>query len=81
MIATYAVEGESFRAERPRRWSDERLQYLGPLRIFRNFDLHPDGRRLAVLRAPSAQNEVKRDRVVLVFNFFDELGKLAPEGR
>ena len=43
----------------------------------RNFDLHPDGKRFAVLNAP-AQSQAKRDKVTFIFNFFDELRRLAP---
>ncbi len=44
----------------------------------RNFDLHPDGQRFAVLRSPSLLPGGKLDKVVFVLNFFDELRRLAP---
>jgi Tol biopolymer transport system component len=78
-VATYVVEGSSFRAERPREWSPERVMPL-PTSI-RAFDLHPDGKRLAVLRAPEEQTGAKRDHVVFILNFFDELRRLAPPNR
>jgi hypothetical protein len=46
--------------------------------FFRNFDVHPDGLRFAVLQADEEQAETRRDKVVLVQNFFDELRRLAP---
>jgi hypothetical protein len=48
MVAGYASEGGSFRAEKPRLWSEGQLAFRV---IARNFDLHPDGQRFAVLKA------------------------------
>jgi len=83
-VATYSVEADSFRAERPRPWS------LGPMpptlrspaagALIRAFDLHPDGQRFAVLGAPEELTAAKRDHVVLIQNFFDELRRIAPAG-
>ena len=47
----------------------------------RSLDLHPDGDRLALAAAPDAQTVVKQDRVVFIFNFFDELRRLAPSAK
>ena len=41
------------------------------------YDLHPDGKRLALL-AEKAQADVGNDKVVLLFNFFDELNRVLP---
>jgi len=78
MVAAYAVEGDSFRVEKPRVWSPG----LVPLRFGNGtYDLHPDGERLAVLKAAEEQAEVKQDKVVFIQNFFDELRRLAPPKR
>ncbi len=74
MVATYTVDGDSFQAAKPSIWSDTRF---APRRQ-RSFDLHPDGERFALAAAPDAQNIVKQDKVVFIFNFFDELRRLAP---
>jgi Tol biopolymer transport system component len=77
MVAPYAVEGDSFRAEKPGLWSDIRYSDRGPNRMF---DLHPDGERFAfapVTEAPAA----KQDHLTFVFNFFDELRRIAPATR
>jgi dipeptidyl aminopeptidase/acylaminoacyl peptidase len=75
-VATYLVEGGSFRAEKPREWSPERPL---PLQTStRAFDLHPDGRRIAVLRTPEEETAARRDHVAFILNFFDELRRLAP---
>ena len=47
----------------------------------RNFDLHPDGDRFALMKVPEAQTGAKNDKVVFIFNFFDELKRMAPNTR
>ena len=73
MVAPYTVEGDRFRAEKPRVWSPG----LVPGRGFfgRTYDLHPDGERIAVLKASG-----EADHVSLIVNFFDELRRIAPVG-
>jgi hypothetical protein len=75
MVATYTVEGDSFKADKPRLWSE---QPLLPRPRQRFFDLHPDGDRLAASVATNPLAEEKRDKVVFIFNFFDELRRIAP---
>jgi hypothetical protein len=74
MVAACGIVAGSFRAERPRQWSPGRVSFWGG---FRNFDLHPDGQRFAVLK-PVDESDESGDHVVLVQNFFDELRRLAP---
>jgi serine/threonine-protein kinase len=76
MVVSYTVDGDSFRADRARPVSDVRLierPRTGPVR---SFDLRPDGTRFAL--APVDNTEPKQDKVVFVFNFFDELRRVAP---
>jgi len=84
VVASYGVEGDSFKADKPHVWSDVRLA-TRPRAIAttsgRNFDLHPDGDRFAVALAPQAQTEARQDKVVFIFNFFDELKRVAPVAR
>jgi hypothetical protein len=77
MVASYTSEGGSFRAGKPQEVSDEAVAPLRPARTTRYFDVHPDGRRFAIApaRTPSP---VKQDKVVFIFNFFDELRQIAP---
>jgi hypothetical protein len=42
-----------------------------------NLDLHPDGQRFAVAPAVD-ESAVRQDKVVFIFNFFDELRRIAP---
>jgi serine/threonine-protein kinase len=79
LVASYTVEGKSLRAEKPRAWSPG----LVPLRGGGNrpYDLHPDGERVAVVKASGDEAEARRDKVVFIQNFFDELRRIAPAGR
>jgi len=72
-VASYAVQGDSFRAEKPRAWSPGRVPVRG-------FDLHPDGKRFAVVKA-AEETEIRRDKVVFITNFFDELRRIAPPAK
>ena len=70
MVVTYSVEGDSFRAGRPRLWSEGQFTDRG---INQNFALHPDGKRFAVLKATEGTEEVALDHLTLVTNWFDEV--------
>ena len=75
MVAAYAVEG--MRSALKSRGSCRTRATLpaGPARMF---DLHPDGERFAVAPAAQAEEAAKRDKVVVILNFFDELRRIAP---
>jgi serine/threonine-protein kinase len=75
MVAAYTVASGSFRAEKPRPWAPRRVSLWGGSK---NYDLHPDGRRFAVLEPVDGDGEEKVDHVVFVQNIFDELRRLAP---
>ncbi len=77
MVARYTVEGSSFRADKPQLWSPGRFAFRP---TWRNFDLHPDGHRVAVLGGLPEQAE-RQDRVVLIFNFSEALRRLAPPAK
>ena len=74
MAASYSVSGDSFQADKPRLWTP--TQYMGRPRL-QSYDLHPDGNRLAVAPLP-ATAEGRQDKLIFVFNFHDELRRLAP---
>ena len=78
MIVPFADEGDVFRAEKPRIWPEGRYESRGP---WRTFDLHPDGERLGLRPAAQTQSGGKQDHVTFIFNFFDELRRIAPTGR
>ena len=75
MVVPYTVEGDSFRAEKPRLWSEARNAQRPRQR---SFDLHPDGDRFALAAVPETPTNAKQDKVVFIFNFFDELRRIAP---
>jgi len=45
-----------------------------------NFDLYPDGKRFAVLKAPGTEQAAAANKVSFIFNFFDELRSKFPPG-
>ena len=81
MVASYTVNGDSFNADKPRRWSDAHLN-VRPRGFVsvpgRPYDLHPDGVRIAGAVVTPSAADTKPDHVVVMINFFDELKKLAP---
>ncbi len=77
MAARYRVVGDALQAETPQPWSPTGYVSPGGSPSSAPFDVHPDGKRLAVLAArPEA--DVVNDKVVFLFNFFDELRRIAP---
>jgi serine/threonine-protein kinase len=72
MVATFSVAGDSFRTDKPSVWSE------GPVSAF---DVHPDGQRLAVLKAPDSQRSSTSGPLVFIFNFAQELRRVAPPSR
>ena len=42
------------------------------------FDLHPDGERFALAILEPTRGDEKQDHVTFVFNFFDEMRRIAP---
>jgi hypothetical protein len=84
MVSTYSVEAESFRAVALRPWSFARA-VSRPRGLVgfdgRAFDLHPDGERAIGAWISESETVAPQNSVVLVFNFFDELRRLAPVKR
>ena len=76
-VVSYTEEGGLFKADKPRQLCDTQLP--GHLtQGFRSFDLHPDGTRFAVLQPFGDPARSRREHLVLVLNFLDELRRLAP---
>ena len=75
MVASYKIEGDTFHSDKPHLWSEGQFTNRS---LNRNFDLHPDGQRFAVLKTPDSPAKTKLDTVTLIFNFFDELRRIAP---
>jgi eukaryotic-like serine/threonine-protein kinase len=71
MLASYAVNGKSFAANKPRLWSDQQL--IAPTGDL-NFDVAPDGTSIeALVPRPAAEENKTSLHVTFLLNFFDEL--------
>jgi serine/threonine protein kinase/Tol biopolymer transport system component len=76
IVVSYTVEGNTFRANPPQKWSEQPINgRVGP----RPFDLHPDGDRVVVSGDVASRTNV--DKVVLVPNFFDEVRRRLADAR
>jgi serine/threonine-protein kinase len=73
MAVPYAVEADSFRADKPQPIPNA---FPRTRSRQRSVALHPDGDRFAV--AADEQAASKNDHVRFIFNFFDELRRVAP---
>jgi Tol biopolymer transport system component len=79
MVVTYTASGGSFHADKPQLWSPGQFTDRGLGNY--NFDLHPDGKRFAVLKAPGTEQTAAVNKVSFIFNFFDELRSKVPTGK
>jgi serine/threonine protein kinase/Tol biopolymer transport system component len=78
MVVTYTASGDSFHADKPQPWSPGQFTSLG---ANYTFDLHPDGKRIAVLKAPGTEQNAAVNKVSFIFNFFDEVRSKFPPGK
>jgi serine/threonine-protein kinase len=69
MVAEYTASGDSFTAGGPRQWSPSQFTARGPTR---NFDVHPDGKRVVVMKTPDSEIPAI-NKVSFIFNFFEEV--------
>jgi Tol biopolymer transport system component len=79
MVVTYTASGDSFHADKPQLWSPGQFTDRGLANL--NFDLHPDGKRFAVLKASGKDQTPAVNKVSFIFNFFDELRSKLPPGK
>jgi Tol biopolymer transport system component len=73
MAVSYSAGDDSLRADKPRPWSSQRVSRRPRLR---SIDVHPDGSHIVAAKMPD--EGTNRGEVVLVFNLFDELRRIAP---
>ena len=78
MVAPYTVEGDSFRAEKPRLWSRGAVTPAARATRCSICTLTASASRWRRSRETQAG---KQDKVVFIFNFFDELRRIAPAGQ
>jgi serine/threonine-protein kinase len=74
MAANYSVDGTSIRAEAPKVVGNIPRRGHG----MPGLDIHPDGRRFAVLKAVEGSSDVRQNRVTIVPRFVDDLQKMPP---
>ena len=79
MVVTYTASDDSFHADKPQLWSPGQFTERG-IGTY-NFDLHPDGKRFAVLKAPGTEQTTAVNKVSFIFNFFDEIRRKFPPGK
>jgi len=77
MVASYSIKNDSFVPEKPRSWSPKPLVNL--VNSVKNFDLAPDGKRIAALMPMETSEEAGvQSHVKFLINFFDELERRVP---
>jgi Tol biopolymer transport system component len=78
MAASYTVNGDSFKADKPRVWSETRLANIG---FNTNYDLAPDGKRIAaIMPAEAPEDQKAQTHVIFLQNFFDEVRRRTAAG-
>ena len=78
MIVPFVMQGNAFHAEKSSPWPNARPEARGTSRMF---DVHTDGERLALQAVAQTSGGGKQDHVTFIFNFFDELCRIAPVGK
>ena len=76
MVVSYTIEGDTFRANPPQKWSE---QPINERPTSRWFDLHPDGDRIVASGDLATRTNV--DKVVLVSSFFDVVRRQSSDSR
>jgi Tol biopolymer transport system component/predicted Ser/Thr protein kinase len=78
MVASYSVKGGSFVAEKPRVWSDVSLAALSASTGATQYDVAPDGRRLAAATYAGGATQQNSGHVIFLENFIDEMQRKVP---
>jgi len=79
MVAGYTVKGDSLVADKPLVWSEKRIANIG---LFGNYDLAPDGKRIAALMpAETPQAQQAQNHVIFLESFFDEVRRKLPPSK
>ena len=76
MSAAYSIPGDSFHADKPRVWSPGMFSVRAT--GLSGYDVHPDGKRVAIVKAPDTAPSSPVTKVAFIFNFFDELRRKVP---
>jgi Tol biopolymer transport system component/tRNA A-37 threonylcarbamoyl transferase component Bud32 len=79
MVASYAVTGDSLVVEKPRVWSKQNVALALSGAVGAQYDVAPDGKRIAVSTYASSTQQGS-GRVIFLENFIDELQRKMPLG-
>jgi len=75
MSITYSATNDSFTPGKLRSWTGTRLRRID---ILSNFDVAPDGKRVATITAEGASDLKPITHLTFLLNFYDELRRKAP---
>ena len=78
MVASYAPKGDSFVAEKPRVWSTQGVALTMTGAVGAQYDLAPDGKRIAVATYAGGSPQQNAGHVIFLEDFIDELQRKAP---
>ncbi len=78
MVASYSVKGDSFVGEKPRVWSGQSVALTMNGAVGAQYDVAPDGKRIAVATYAGGSTQQDSGRVIFLENFLDELQRKAP---
>jgi len=78
MVAGYSVKGDSFIGEKPRVWSAQSVALTLGGAVGAQYDLAPDGKRIAVATYAGGSTQQDAGHVIFLENFVDELQRKAP---
>jgi Tol biopolymer transport system component len=79
MMVPFTVEAGTFRPSKAQLWSQTTFSAAPPFSLYGpSFDIHRDGQRFAVAPSVAPTSGIGAPHVMLFFNFFDELRRLAP---
>ena len=73
-VVPYSISDDSFAAGQPRPWSEKAVP------PFADFDLAPDGKRLAAVMSTADASAERLTHVTFLLNFADELRRKLPTG-
>ena len=80
IVSPYSLSADSFKVDRSRPWPGPRVNRRrrgSGAAGGRPFDLHPDGARIAGAFTVKPKSDETQERIVFLFNFFDEVRRLA----
>jgi serine/threonine-protein kinase len=80
MVVSYTVKGDSFVADKPRVWSGQSLALALSGAVGAQYDVFPDGRRIAAATYAGGPTQQDAGHVIFLENFIDELQRKIPLG-